>query len=148
MWGFGVFRIGSRKAVYSDYILSSVCFYSADNFKNKGISAQASIYKDRNSKNAGKRTQILEKEKKKTLAWFVFPLYIMLRIVAVRNKVMEYRPIPTLLWNSKREKAPKKIGVGRKNFVSFFVCKLYDFYRRICLPDFQNMFFPILDNLL
>ena len=76
MWSFGVFRIGSRKAVYSDYILFSVCFYSADNFGNKRISAQNSIYKDRNRKNAGKRTKVLEKEKKKTMVKFIFPLYI------------------------------------------------------------------------
>ena len=53
-----------------------MCFYSADNFKNKGISAQASIYKDRNRENAGKRTQILEKEKKKSLVKSLFPFYI------------------------------------------------------------------------
>ena len=63
VWSFGVFRIGSRKAVYTDYILFSVCFYSADNFGNKRVSAQNSIYKDRNRKNTGKKNESIGKRK-------------------------------------------------------------------------------------
>ena len=86
MWSFGVFRIGNGKTYYTDYILFSVCFYSADNFGNKRVSAQNSIYKDRNRKNTGKRTKVLEKEKTESLAEPVFPFYIMLRMSPFKNE--------------------------------------------------------------
>lgn len=122
----------------------SVCFYSADNFKNKGISAQASIYKDRNSKNTWKRTQILEKEKTKTLAWFVFPLYINCR----RSK--RGNGTPTNSDPFREFEKPRKKSASGENFSFFFACKLYDFYRRGCFLDFKKtvLYFSILDNIL
>ena len=138
MWSFGVFRIGSRKTYYTDYILFSVCFYSADNFGNKRVSAQNSIYKDRNRKNAGKRTKVLEKEKTKTLAWFVFPLYINCR----RSK--RGNGTPTNSDWFRRIAKRKSTGAGRWKFVSDLPVNYMIFTAESAFPIFKISFLRLL----